>query len=220
MKSRLNVKEVSFQSQPPLLDEIDAMFSSPQIESHEIGIVNWPEYPAKPGVRFKIAYSGDEIYLKYFVREPEVLARYTRDEDSKPWTDSCVEFFVIPGDDDIYYNIEMNCIGFGLMNGGPVGQRHRFGEDVTSQIRRRSTLPARAIDPAQTGDFEWSLTMAVPVGLFSLSPVAPLKGRTLPANFYKCGDDLPTCHFLSWSPIDFPKPSFHQPAFFGEIYFE
>ena len=37
---------------------------------------------------------------------------------------------------------------------------------------------------------------------------------------YKCGDKLQTPHFLSWAPIDLPKPKFHCPEFFGELVFE
>ena len=32
-------------------------------------------------------------------------------------------------------------------------------------------------------------------------------------NLYKCGDDLSHPHFLSWQPIEAPKPNFHLPAF-------
>jgi hypothetical protein len=40
------------------------------------------------------------------------------------------------------------------------------------------------------------------------------------ANFYKCGDELPTPHFLSWNPIEWKEPSFHRPEQFGKLIFE
>ena len=40
---------------------------------------------------------------------------------------------------------------------------------------------------------------------------------SLKANFYKCGDLTAHTHFLSWSPIDAPKPDFHRPDFFGTL---
>ena len=40
------------------------------------------------------------------------------------------------------------------------------------------------------------------------------------ANFYKCGDRLKQQHYLSWNPIDLPRPNFHCPEFFGELTFE
>ncbi len=42
----------------------------------------------------------------------------------------------------------------------------------------------------------------------------------LKANFYKCGDELQTPHFLSWNPIEIEKPDFHRPDFFGTLRFE
>ncbi len=39
------------------------------------------------------------------------------------------------------------------------------------------------------------------------------------ANFYKCGDKLTVPHFVTWNSIGTNKPDFHQPKFFGELYF-
>ena len=45
----------------------------------------------------------------------------------------------------------------------------------------------------------------------------PVFPQTLRANFYKCADKTKRPHFVSWRPIDLPKPDFHCPQFFGEI---
>lgn len=47
-----------------------------------------------------------------------------------------------------------------------------------------------------------------------------MDGQTIKANFYKCGDELQTPHFLSWNPINIEKPDFHRPDFFGSLEFE
>ena len=39
-------------------------------------------------------------------------------------------------------------------------------------------------------------------------------------NFYKCGNQLPKPHFLSWNPIPTDNVQFHCPEFFGELDFE
>ena len=53
------------------------------------------------------------------------------------------------------------------------------------------------------------------------SPIrSSLDGQTIKANFYKCGDELQTPHFLSWNPINIEKPDFHRPDFFGSLEFE
>jgi hypothetical protein len=196
------------------------MLDSCKIEFNQIDNLNWPEFNYKPEVKFRIAYSKDEIYLQYFVRERYIRALYTKDDGAQPYKDSCVEFFVIPASDSIYYNLELNCIGVGTFAGGPNRQdRTRFGSEVTSQIRRVSSLGNKGFE-TKDGDYEWNITIAVPISVFSLSKVEKLAGRTIRANFYKCGDDLPVRHYLSWNPIKLDKPNFHTPDFFGYLHFE
>lgn len=219
LKSKLIVNHVQFNTSEPSFEELDNMFDSSRIDFHLIDIINWSAYPAKPMVQFKIAYNIDEIFVKYFVKENQVRALYTSDQDSKPYTDSCVEFFLIPGNDNIYYNIEMNCIGFGIFKGGEAGNRRIFDPEITCKIRRHTSFGSEGFE-TKIGNFSWTLTLAIPIKIFSLSEVLPLKGRTIPANFYKCGDELPDCHYLSWSPIINEKPNFHLPQFFGNLYFE
>ncbi|HEX8038127.1 MAG TPA: carbohydrate-binding family 9-like protein [Chryseosolibacter sp.] len=38
-------------------------------------------------------------------------------------------------------------------------------------------------------------------------------------DFYKCGDNLPEPHFITWNDVKAPKPDFHLPEFFGRINF-
>ncbi len=204
----------------PAIEHVDEMFETASLETHSVDCLNWPEqFPERPEVGFKIAHSGDEIYLKFYVHESELRAAFTAD-NGQPWTDSCVEFFVIPGEEGSpYYNIEMSCIGYGLLHTRDAQGQIVMLEKEVGQIRRLPSLPREAIENTE-GDFRWTLTMAIPVSAFACTEVAPLSGRTLRGNFYKCGDGLPRPQYLSWSPIDTPRPSFHQPKFFGELRFE
>ena len=229
----IRVKEVAFPSPLPATAQIDSMFDAQHIEFHPIDLRNWPEFTYHPEVKFRIAYSAEEIYLQYRVKETCIKAVFGEDAGSAPYKDSCVEFFIIPGTDSTYYNLEMNCIGKGTFAGGAKRtERTRFGEDVLRRIRRTSTLGDRPVGikkieeepadsaPAKAGVYQWQLTVALPVSLFSLSPVPALKGRTVRANFYKCGDDMPERHYLSWSPVGTPRPNFHSPEYFGYLIFE
>ena len=220
-KEMITVKKISFPCKNPPVRLVEKMLDSANIPFHTIDVVNWSQFPEQPRVKFRIAYSQEEIYLQYVVKESYIRAFYTQDEGSAPYKDSAVEFFIIPSSTDtIYYNLELNCIGVGTFAGGPDRQnRTRFGKEVTSQIRRASTLGKEGFD-VKEGDFEWTLTVALPVSLFSLSTIEPLKGRVVRANFYKCGDELPVKHYLSWNPIGTERPNFHTPQYFGEIYFE
>lgn len=220
-KKMITVKKISFPCKKPPVKLVEKMMDSLNLPYINLDIINWAQYSEKPDVKFRIAYSQDEIYIQYVVRERFIRANYTKDEGSAPYKDSAVEFFIIPSStDSIYYNLELNCIGVGTFAGGPDRQnRTRFGGDVTSQIRRASSLGSEGFD-VKEGDFEWTITIALPVSLFSLSQIEPLRGRTVKANFYKCGDELPVKHYLSWNPIGTERPNFHAPQFFGELYFE
>jgi hypothetical protein len=179
-----------------------------------------------PDVKFRIGYSPEEIYIQYLVTENDIKAEFGEDAGSKPYTDSCVEFFAIPGEGGEYYNLELNCIGKGTFAGGAQRtDRTRYGDDVLGQIRREASLGSEAFGTRTLADnggepYTWKLTVALPVKLYSLSEVKPLKGRKIKANFYKCGDNMPQKHYLSWHPIAIEKPNFHRPDHFGTLYFE
>ena len=101
------------------------------------------------------------------------------------------------------------------------GKLYRCDDRIISQIRRHSTLGSEAFGMRE-GPQEWTVTIAVPKRLYAQADLnlTEFSGRTVKANFYKCGDDTAVPHFLSWNPVGVPKPSFHQPDFFGDVYFE
>jgi len=220
MKSIL-VKKIHFNTNIPSISEVKKELDALNVEFHLIDEINWRDYPYNPEVKFRIAYSDTEIYLQFMVKEHDTRATFGEDEGSRPYTDSCVEFFMIPSDKDtIYYNLEMNCIGYGTFSGGELRHnRTKFPYKVISKIRRESTLGNKPFGEKE-GDVEWSLTLAVPISLYSLSVFTPLTGRRVKANFYKCGDNMKTPHYLSWNPIGTERPNFHTPDYFGTIVFE
>ena len=219
----LIVTKVAFSTPEPSIAEVKDRFDQAGIAWNDIATVNWPEFSCKPEVRFRIMHSETEIYLQFHVRENGARAVYGTDAGSRPWTDDCVEFFMIPSDrDPSYYNLELNCVGHGILNYGPDKQnRHRCGDDIISQIRRESTLGSEAFGTLE-GEQEWTLTVAIPKRLYAQADLdlTQFSGRTVKANFYKCGDDTAVPHYLSWNPIGTPRPDFHTPAWFGEITFE
>lgn len=216
----IRVKKISFPCLLPPMILVQKMMDSMAVPYHKIDQNNWDEYPYSPLVSFRIAYSTDEIFLQYNVRERYIRAHYTIDEGSAPYKDSCIEFFITPSQDSIYYNLELNCIGVGTFAyGAQRRERTRFDTNVISKIRRVSTLGREGFETKE-GDFNWSITIAIPVELLYSGKKESLAGRELKANFYKCGDELPQKHYLSWSPIKTEKPDFHRPEFFGTLLFE
>ncbi len=217
------VAKVAFATPEPSIEEIQAKFDEAAIAWHRIDQVNWPAFPYHPLAEFRIMHSETEIYLQFHVCEQGARATYDYDAGSLPYKDDCVEFFMIPSDrDPSYFNLEMNCIGHGTFHYGPtLEERHRCGDEIVHQIRRHSTLGSEAFGTRE-GEQEWTLTVAIPKRLYAQVDLdlTQFSGRTVRANFYKCGDETAVPHFLSWNPIDTPKPAFHVPRCFGEIHFE
>ena len=223
MLMTLIAAKIVFSVPEPAIEDVIAKFDEAGIVWNAIDQVNWPDYPYKPEVEFRIMHSETEIYLQFHVRENGLRATYDYDAGSSPYRDDCVEFFMIPSDrDSSYFNLEMNCIGHGTFHYGPTrSERHRCGDEIVSQIRRHSTLGSEAFGMRE-GPQEWTLTLAVPKRLYAQADLnlTSFSRRTVRANFYKCGDDTAVPHFLSWSPIRVDHPNFHTPEWFGEVYFE
>jgi Carbohydrate-binding family 9 len=172
-------------------------------------------FPYKPKVNFTIAHADGFIFLKFNVAEKAIRA-VNSDINGAVYEDSCVEFFV-NFDEKGYYNIECNCIGTMLMGFGPVrNNRERLPADVINKITFHSTMLKNTKD----NTIDWAMTLAIPLSVFIHHLNLSLAGKTGHANFYKCGDKLPEPHYLTWSNIDFVKPNFHLPEFFGDLVFE
>lgn len=208
--------------------EIGAAMDEAGVEYNWIDVAQWPERNNgyQPEVRFRIAYSQQMLFIEYYVKEANIKALYSEDKDSKPFKDSCCEFFFSPECNNNYYNMELNCIGkgtFAFRRGGRKGPKIAYGEEIMKRIFRYSTLGEAPIETSvkENGElFEWKLTVAIPLECFTETPMEALQGKTMRANFYKCGDDMPKPHFLTWNRIELEKPDFHTPDFFGALHFE
>lgn len=189
------------------------------LEPQSIDCCNWSgDYGYAPAVNFRMYHTGDCLHVRFEVEEEGTMARVTAD-NGEVWTDSCVELFLSPDCDDTYYNIETNCIGTQLIGWRKPGHVEHADAATLALVRRRSSLPREAFDAVQ-GTSRWSLTLAIPTKALFRHSIECFDGLTMRANVYKCGDNMPRPHFLSWSPIEHPVPCFHLPAFFGELVFE
>jgi hypothetical protein len=169
-------------------------------------------------VALSIAYSDHEIFLKYYITENYFKAEKT-DTNQMVCEDSCVEFFVSPEDDGIYYNMEFNAIGtclLGVGTGRANSQRVRPG--IISKIRRLTTAGTKPVREIE-GESVWTITIAIPFEVFFHHQVKDLKGKIFRANFYKCGDKLTVPHYVTWNPVGTEKPDYHQPEHFGLLKF-
>ncbi|HOO98067.1 MAG TPA: carbohydrate-binding family 9-like protein [Bacteroidales bacterium] len=207
---------LEFGSAYPDLDSISEKLDT--LTRNSVGCINWPGFGYRPDVEFAIAHTAREIVLKYYVSEDYFKAEKTTDND-EVYEDSCVEFFVSPADDGIYYNFEFNGIGTCLMGSGKSRETNmRADASVISGIRRRSSAGTKAVKEIK-GRFSWDIVIAIPLSSFTHHKAESSRGLTFKANFYKCGDSLTVPHYLSWNPIHTANPDFHRPEYFGTIKF-
>ncbi|MEI3797169.1 MULTISPECIES: carbohydrate-binding family 9-like protein [Chitinophaga] len=176
----------------------------------------WPQYAHAVEAAFSIAHSEDAILLKYYVKESHLLAAASTNGDIHK--DSCVEFFVACDDGGNYYNLEFNCIGW---------CKAGFG----SSRENRAPLPVTATDLITTAthiisavehgrrSFVWELTVIIPAVVFSYHNITTLTAMKVKGNFYKCGDEMPAPHFLTWNDVKAAMPDFHRREDFADICF-
>lgn len=177
-----------------------------------------------PQTQAKIAYDDSSMFVIFKVADQYIKAIHDKNQDPV-YKDSCVEFFFSPGEDsnEGYFNLEMNCggtilfhhqkkpgVGSKLISTTHIDQievAHSLPKIVNSEIEKRTT---------------WVVEYRIPFSVltdyhhFSL----PKKGTIWRANLYKCADDTSHPHWLTWAPVDHPKPNFHLPEFFGWLDFE
>ncbi|MBR5053205.1 MAG: hypothetical protein IKW91_08270 [Bacteroidaceae bacterium] len=199
---------------------IPAVLSAAGISYTSISNVNWPnEFPYKPKVEFAAAHTGDALLLHYRVEEQSVRAVAEKDHEHI-WEDACVEFFVMPVEaDELYYNIECNCTGklIVAVGEGRDGRKPAPAE-VMRKIDRWASLGTEPFD-VRNEPTKWEVALRVPITTFFKHKFESFEGLVAKGNVYKCGDNLPVPHFISWSPIKTENPDFHRPEFFGQMIF-
>ncbi len=198
------------------LEEVSTFLEQEETK-HHIDCRNWVEkFHYHPLTAFTIAYSNKYIYVDFYVRGNYLRAvNYTN--NSPVAEDSCVEFFLQVPNSKEYWNFEFNCIG--TVNASHRETREnptRLNENEISQIKRYASCGTRPFEEME-GLFSWNLIIAIPFSLIGINETElPEK---IFGNFYKCGSKTSNPHLLSWTPIVWPKPDFHRPEFFGDLYF-
>ena len=182
----------------------------------DVACVNWPEtFPYAPLCSGRVARTKDALVVDFRVSGLDLRAQNTED-NGRQWEDSCVEVFIQDPDGAPYYNFEINALGKVLACYGP--DRHGRVARPAEEMKRIARF-GHTVIPGPTGDLQgvqtWRVGVVIPFELIGVDP------NNLPnsirVNFYKCGDKTAHPHYLSWSPIDTPKPDFHRPEFFGEL---
>ncbi|ASO04723.1 carbohydrate-binding family 9 [Arenibacter algicola] len=214
----LKVKEIEFKGQAGL-EQVSRLLEE-HAELQAIDLINWDQFSYRPSVAFRIAHSNNAIWIKYYVKEKNILAS-VGETNGPVARDSCVEFFFDPLGNGDYYNFEFNCIGtVHLAYGAGRGQRQFVDPNtIKNLIEVQSSLGSQTFTE-RTGDFSWEMTIIIPAEILTHNPEIKLKGLKSTANFYKCGDATSQRHYLTWNSVGTEKPDYHRPEFFGKLIFQ
>ena len=176
-----------------------------------------------PEVEAKVAYDDAAIYVIFRANDQYVRAVRSQHQEGV-FKDSCVEFFFSPAQDseDGYFNLEMNCGGTMLFHHQSANRENKVNispQDI-AKIEVAHSLPKTVEHEIQEPTM-WTVEYRIPFEILeeyhAMTP--PVTGSIWRSNFYKCADETSHPHWLTWSPIDYPKPNFHLPAFFGTLKF-
>jgi hypothetical protein len=213
---KLTIKEIKYKY-PVNLDIAEKLLEEHTV-TNPIKILNWKEFNYLPEVNFRIGYSDNEIWLKYYVKEKHLRAVETR-TNGDVYKDNCVEFF-LSLDRKNYYNFEFNCIGT-IHLGWGTGRHNRTFVDpsIIDKMEVRSSLGNRVITE-RSGNFEWEIMIRIPLVCLAFTNLRTYKGMKAKGNFYKCGDETKVPHFVTWIPVKTENPDYHRPEFFGDLFFE
>ncbi|RDC65413.1 carbohydrate-binding family 9-like protein [Adhaeribacter pallidiroseus] len=215
MKS-LEVASLPMLNRQSSLEQISAELDT--LDKHTLDHTPWPRFSYKPRVQFALGYHHNCIFLKFYVAEEAIQAKF-RNTNDPVYKDSCVEFFIAFNGEASYYNVEFNCLGTCLLGFGDARENRRLlPEESIRKIKYAGTLQKTTL-PSNGQVTFWELTVLIPAEVFTQHCLTTFRGVNARANFYKCGDDLPRPHYLAWSPISTSEPNFHLPEYFGSLQF-
>ena len=168
--------------------------------------------PLPISAQAQLCYDDEALYVRLSAVEEHIRAENfgTLDEICE---DSCLEFFFSPMEGDRrYFNIECN-LNEKLYLG--------MGSNVQTLVRFVPEFPAIHPKAQRTAD-GWETVYSVPYSFIRqfFPDFSPAPGKTMKANFYKCGDKTVQPHYLCWCPVvKLPAASFHNPDTFGTLRF-
>lgn len=200
--------------------DIPTVFAAEKVAYHAVATLNWREtYPYLPKVEFALAHNGSNMLVHYRVTEKRTVATM-EDDLSGVYKESCCELFCKEQGDDLYYNIESNCLGAILMQcGAQRSDRETSTVENLAQIDRWASLGRKNLGIISS-ETHWELALVVPLSVFWHHQFGTLSGKTFLANVYNCvgsGDDR---QYVTWHPVETPSPDFHRPEYFRPVYFK
>lgn len=183
----------------------------------------WDISDYKPRSEARLMVHGDNLLIRLAAFEPDEQQRRAvcQDTGGPVHLDSCLEAFISfnHGEEAPYFNFEFNSLGTAHIGFGH--GRHERRVMSASEISGLRINCLIHINPE--GEYEegwWQIHFQIPASWLKLRVGHDIcfdDGDKLLANFYKCGDETPKPHYLSWGHIGTSEPDFHRPEFFKPL---
>ena len=126
-----------------------------EIEPAKIDSNKW--LPAGPPAEAKVFYDGENLYIRYEVKENSVTIRAKKMHDPV-YQDSCAEFFMRPAKDKRYLNFETNAVGTMLLGLGETGEGRERVEQDPSIFEMKPSIK----NPDEFKGDKWTLEYKIP----------------------------------------------------------
>ncbi|GEM_PF-493647 len=179
-------------------------------------IMAWTLFPngVIPYVTCDATRDNGMLSFLFDITEPESCYRGEHRHNGDPcWQDSCVEVFISSPNRGGYYNFECNSNGVALAEFGSQRQnRSQMDTAFYSAFKRELYIRSRA---PHLSIIRWTIHIIIPLDLVGIGDAEPVCG-----NLYKCASNAQIPHYLMAFPIDTPKPDFHRPEFFRDLFNE
>ncbi len=181
---------------------------------HRLTSYHWEaDVPYRPKTYCKIGLIGNSIvaYLKSYEEKPRAIYE---NRDDPIYKDSCLEFFIKPLEKfSEYINVECNSKGAFLCEIGE-GKHDRRLLAIVSKL---SPLVEAFFGEDANGSY-WGVKIEITEELLKDAfKVADVNYSVVECNFYKCGDNCETPHYLAFSPVTKLPPGFHNPECFAKF---
>lgn len=172
-----------------------------------------PWLPACPiSAWAQACHDGENLYVRMEAEESPIRATLTGPLD-QVCNDSCLEFFLAPAEGDPrYFNFEVNPLGTLYLG---------FGGARPNRVRQ---VPKKAEELFRIRPFTtergWGVTYCIPASFLRLYFPDFELDSAVAGNFYKCGDETATPHYLAWAPLTSAVPDYHRRQDFGRLVLE
>lgn len=177
-----------------------------------------------PTVEAKMRYDENNVYVIFRVKDRYVQSRIL-EFNGNVSSESCVEFFFAPDENHplSYFNLEINAGGTPLMFyiTKPMSEIQRLKKEEIEQIEIAHSMP-RVVFPEIQEPVTWTIECRIPFSMLEkyAKVSRPAKGVQWKGNFYKTGSRTSNPNYMTWAFVDYPRPNFHLPQYFGTIQFK